>query len=147
VVDDAGLLARIESALQRHASETRVVSDPVLLHGDLGLHNIALDPTSHRLTGIFDYRGSAFGDRHHDFRYMIFQTAEEPMLEGALSVYEPATGIRINRERLRLFNAVSAIGFLAFRHGHPPEEAWCGRTLAEDIAWTDGALRSIGLPA
>jgi aminoglycoside phosphotransferase (APT) family kinase protein len=145
VTDDACRLTRIDSALQRHASETRVVADPVLLHGDLGLHNIALDPVSHRLRGVFDYRGAAFGDRHHDFRYMIFQTAEEPMLDGALSVYEPVTGIRIDRERIRLFNAVAAIGFLAFRHGHPPEEAWCGRTLAEDLAWTEGALRLIGL--
>jgi aminoglycoside phosphotransferase (APT) family kinase protein len=144
VVDNAEILARIDAALRRHASAA-FVSDPVLVHGDLGPHNIALDPASYRLTGVFDYRGAVFGDRHHDFTYMIFQTAAEPMLDGALASYETATGIRINRHRVRLLNAVAAIGFLAFRHRHPPEEAWCGRTLAEDLAWTDAALRLIGL--
>jgi aminoglycoside phosphotransferase (APT) family kinase protein len=144
VVDNAEMLARIDAALRRHASVT-LVSDPVLVHGDLGPHNIALDPASYRLTGVFDYRGAVFGDRHHDFTYMIFQTAEEPMLDGALASYEAVTGIRINRQRVRLLNAVAAIGFLAFRHGHPPEEAWCGRSLTEDLVWTDAALRQIGL--
>ena len=145
VVDDAKLLARIDAALRRHASTACAVSDPVLVHADLGPHNLAFDAVSHRLAGVFDYEGAVFGDRHHDFTYMIFQTAEEPMLDGALSVYEPATGIRIDRDRVRLFNAIAAIGFLAFRHGHRPDEAWCGRTLAEDLAWTDAALRLIGL--
>ena len=67
------------------------------------------------------------------------------MRDGAVAMYEPATGIRIDRERVQLFNAVSAIGFLAFRHEHDAAEAWCGRTLAEDIAWTDAALRRIRL--
>ena len=145
VVDDVELLARIDAALRSYANATRDVCDPVLVHADLGPHNIAVDPASHRLNGVFDYQGAAFGDRHHDFTYLIFQTAEEPMLDGALAVYEPATGIRIDRERVRLFNAVSAIGFLASRHGHAADEAWCGRTLAEDLAWTDAALRLIRL--
>jgi hypothetical protein len=76
---------------------------------------------------------------------MVFHPAEEPMLQGALSTDEPATGIRIDRARVRLLNAVAAIGFLDFRRGHPPEQAWCGRTLAQDLAWTDAALQRVGL--
>ena len=76
---------------------------------------------------------------------MVFALAEEPMLEGTLATYESATGIKIDRDRARLLNAVAAIGFLAFRHGHPPEEAWCGRTLAQDLAWTSAALERVGL--
>ena len=145
VVDDAELLSRIDAALRRYADVVRAVSDPVLVHTDLGPHNFAVSSAGDRLTGVFDYRGAVFGDRHRDFTYMIFQMAEEPVLDGALAVYEPATGFRIDRERVRLFNAVSAIGFLAFRHGHAPDEAWCGRTLAEDLAWTNAALRLIHL--
>jgi hypothetical protein len=40
---------------------------------------------------------------------------------------------------------VAAIGFLAFRHGHLPEEPWYGRTLAQNLAWTGAALERIGL--
>jgi aminoglycoside phosphotransferase (APT) family kinase protein len=144
VVDDAELLARIDAAFRRRESTARV-SDPVLVHGDLGPHNYALDPASQRLAGLFDYRDAVFGDRHHDFTYMIFQTADEPMLDGAIATYEPATGIAIDRGRVRLLNALAAIGFLAFRHGHSPDEHWCGRTLTEDLAWTNAALRLIGL--
>jgi hypothetical protein len=60
-------------------------------------------------------------------------------------MYESTTRIRIDRERVQLLNAMAAIGFLAFRHGHAPEEKWCGRTLAEDLAWTHAALGAIGL--
>ena len=145
VIDDPKLLARIDQALLRRAKLRRVLQDPVLVHADLGLHNIAVDPASYRVVGLFDYEGAAFGDRHHDFAYMVFPPAEEPMLEGALATYEPAAGIEIDRDRVRLLNAVAAIGFLAFRRGHLPEEVWCGRTLAQDLAWTDAALERVGL--
>ena len=115
VVDDPKLLARVDRALRRRADTMYAVDDPVLVHADLGLHNIALDPVSHRLVGLFDYEGAAFGDRHQDFAYMIFQRNEEPMLDGAIGAYERATGVQIDRDRVRLLNAVAAIGFLAFR--------------------------------
>jgi aminoglycoside phosphotransferase (APT) family kinase protein len=138
VVQDAGLLGRIQRALERRAALRD--DSPVLVHADLALHNIAVDPESQRVAGVFDYEGAVFGDRHQDFAYMVFQQSEEPMLEGALAAYEPATGVKIDRQRVHLLNAIAAIGFLGFRHGHLPEEPWCGRTLAEDLAWTEAAL-------
>ncbi len=144
-VDDPRLLARIDQALRRWAESSQELRDPVLAHADLGLHNMVVDPVSYRVVGLFDYEGAVFGDRHHDFAYMILPVSEEPLLEGALSTYEPAAGIRADRDRVRLLNAIAAIGFLAYRRGHPPEEAWCGRTLAQDLAWTDAALQRVGL--
>jgi Phosphotransferase enzyme family len=145
VVEDATLLARINRALLRRAEITCPAEESVLIHADLGLHNIALEPISYRLAGIFDYDGAALGDRHQDFAYMMFCTTEEPMLDGAIVGYERATGVRIERARVRLLNAIAAVGFLAFRKGHSPEEDWCGRTLAGDIAWTNAALKAAGL--
>lgn len=143
VVQDNRLLERMNQALERRAA---LADDlPVLAHTDLGLHNIVVDPDTLRVAGVFDYEGAVFGDRHQDFAFMVFQQHEEPVLEGALSEYEPATGIKINRDRVLLLNAVAAIGFLAFRYGHPPEEAWCGRTLEQDLAWTRAALGFAGL--
>lgn len=143
VVQDANLLERINLALERRATIQNDHS--VLVHGDLGLHNIVVDPDTLRITGVIDYEDAVFGDRHQDFTYMVFQQHEEPMLEGALAAYELATGTKIDRDRVLLLNAVAAIGFLAFRYGHPPEEAWCGRTLEEDLAWTRAALVHAGL--
>jgi len=143
IVQDARLLERINLALERRA--TVQVDHPTLVHADLGLHNIVVDPDSLRVAGVIDYEGAVFGDRHQDFAYMVFQHLEEPMLEGALAVYEPATGTKIDRDRVLLLNAVAAIGFLGFRYGHPPDEAWCGRTLDQDLAWTHAALVRAGL--
>lgn len=145
VVGDRKLLARVGEALRRRAEALRAAEESVLVHADVGLHNIALDRVSHRVVGLFDYEGAAFSDRHHDFAYMIFQKTHEPMLDGAIAEYERATGVQIERDRVRLLNALAAIGFLAFRYGHAPEEAWCGRTLAMDLAWTDAALKGAGL--
>jgi hypothetical protein len=72
--------------------------------------------------GINGYGGAARADRHHDFRYLLFDVAREDILDAALTVCEPATGRTINRERIRLYNAACAISYLAFRSGIPPEQ-------------------------
>jgi aminoglycoside phosphotransferase (APT) family kinase protein len=143
VVQNVRLLERINRALERRSASQR--DRPVLVHADLGLHNVVVQPDSLRVSGVIDYEGAVFGDRHQDFAYLVFQQQEEPMLEGAVSAYELATGMKIDRNRVRLLNAVAAIGFLGFRFGHPPEQAWCGRTLQQDLAWTDAALVAAGL--
>jgi len=104
------------------------------------LHNLAFDPETDTVNGIFDYDGAVWADRHHDFRYLLFDVGREDMLDAALGVYEPATGRTIDRERIRLYNAACAIGYLAFRSGTPPEQKSCGRTLAEDLCWVQTAL-------
>jgi hypothetical protein len=145
VIQDAGLLKRIAEGLARYRAQAVAPGDRVLAHCDLGLHNFALDPANDRVAGVFDYEGAAFADRHHDFKYLIFPGGHEAMLEGAIAAYEPLTGVRLDRPRIRLYNAACAIGFLANRAGHGAEESWCGRTLAEDLAWTDEALSALGI--
>ena len=146
VVDDPVLLARIGRALERRQMLTRELSDPVLVHGDLGPWNLACDSATGAINGVFDYGDACFGDRHQDFKYMQFyRPDEQALLDAAIAAYEGETGIGLDRRRIRFFNAVEAIGFLGFRHGHAPEERWCGRTLAEDLAWADAALRSVDL--
>jgi aminoglycoside phosphotransferase (APT) family kinase protein len=60
--------------------------ESVLVHGDLGLHNITIDPVTDRLVGLFDFEGATFGDRHQDFVYMI-------LLDGAIDAYERASQV------------------------------------------------------
>ena len=96
-----------------------------------------------RVNGIFDYDGAAWADRHHDFRYLLFDVSREDMLDAALAVYEPATGRKLDRGRIRLYHAACAISYLAFRSGTRPEQKSCGRTLAEDLRWVRIALSKI----
>jgi aminoglycoside phosphotransferase (APT) family kinase protein len=119
--------------------------DRVLVHADLGLHNIAVDPVTADVRGVFDYDGAAWADRHHDFRYLIFHFAHEEALEAALAIYEPSVNCALDRTRIRLYNAACAIGFLANRSGVPAHEKSCGRTLAEDLSWVHNALAHLPL--
>ena len=145
VIQDPRLLARIRRALE-HLEEIAVsVSDAVLVHGDLGAYNLAVNPTTDEVQGVFDYGDAAFGDRHQDFKYLLFhRPKEQVMLDAAIKSYEGATRIILDRGRIRFFNAIGAIGFLGFRFGHAPGERWCGRTLEEDVEWTTTALEAAG---
>lgn len=147
VVADAGLLRATRRVLQRYETEVVIkASDRVLVHGDLGLHNIALVPDTDVVAGVFDYDGASWADRHQDFRYLLFNDgAEEGVLDAALEAYEPAIGTRLDRGRIRLCNTACALGFLAHRSGMPPEARPCGRTLAEDLALVGNALRGLEL--
>jgi hypothetical protein len=143
VVDDHGLIRIMEQVIERYERVPVCPEDQALVHGDVGLHNLALDPRDDTVNGIFDYDSAAWADRHHDFRYLLFDVEREDMLDSALAVYESATGRHINRDRIRLYNAGCAIGFLAFRWGTAAVQRSCGRTLAEDMRWVRAALSKL----
>jgi Phosphotransferase enzyme family len=143
VVDDHDLIRIMEQVIERYEAVPVGARDRALVHGDVGLHNLALDPLSDTVNGIFDYDSAAWADRHHDFRYLLFDVDREDMLDAALEVYEPATGHQISRERVRLYNAACAVSYLAIRMGTLPNQRSCGRTLAEDLQWVCTALSKV----
>jgi hypothetical protein len=140
VVDERGLIRALGNVIDMYEATPVETGDCALVHGDFGLHNMAFDPETDAVNGVFDYDGAAWADRHHDFRYLLFDIGREDMLDAALEVYEPTVGQSLDRDRIRLYNAVCAITFLAFRVGVPPEQESCGRTLAEDLRWVRAAL-------
>jgi aminoglycoside phosphotransferase (APT) family kinase protein len=140
VLHDAALQEGIDAVLSAYDAAEPAADDRVLVHGDLGLHNLAVDPETYAVRGVFDWDGAAWADRHHDFRYLIFHPVNDALLEAAIAVYEPVVGRTISRARVALYNAACAIGFLADRAGTAPEDRPCGRTLAEDLAWTRDAV-------
>src|SRR5215470_10995447 len=133
----------MKEVIERYEAVPIRADDRVLIHGDVGLHNLALDPESDAVNGIFDYDSAAWADRHHDFRYLLFDVAREDMLDAALEIYEPEVGRMIDRDRVRLYNAACAVSFLAFRVGTAPDQKSCGRTLAEDLRWVRTALSKL----
>jgi aminoglycoside phosphotransferase (APT) family kinase protein len=144
VVNDIELLQEIGRVIEHcRGEEENELDDRVLVHGDLGVHNMATDSATGGLAGVFDYEGAAWADRHYDFRYLVFDHPDEDLLNGALEVYEAQLGIQLDRCRIRTLNAACAIGYLAYRQGIPLEERSCGRTLAEDLAWVRHALAAI----
>jgi|SRR5579859_991499 len=122
VVADLALYARIDAMLSRYDATIVAEEERALVPGDVGFHNLALDPATWAVRGIFDYEGAAWADRHHDFRYLFFAEGHDEMLEAALAAYEPVAGRTLSRTRIRLYNAAAAASFLALRDGVPPEE-------------------------
>ena len=139
-VDDDGLLADIDRVLARYDGTAITSADRVLVHGDLGLHNMAIDAATASVAGVFDYDGACWADRHHDFRYLVFDAGADALLDAALAAYEPAVGVTLDRARIHLYNAACAIGFLAHRGDAAPGARPAGRTLEEDLRWVRGAL-------
>lgn len=143
MVDDSRFLQAMERVIERYEAEPVDGCDLVLVQGDVGFHNLALDPEFEAVNGIFDYDGIAWADRHHDFRYLFFDVGRDDMLNAALEVYEPAVDRALNRDRVRLYNAACAISYLAFRMGTPPHQKSCGRTHVEDVEWVRTALLAL----
>jgi hypothetical protein len=143
VVQDGALLVRIDRVLNAYEG-SRSWSDRALVHSDLGLHNLALDPGNGDIKGIFDYRDAAWVDKHLEFRYFVFGKVPDALLDAIIREYAEHTGVRLNRECVLLCNAALAIGHLAFRAGHQPDEDVGGRNLAQDLGWTNWALRRAG---
>ncbi len=136
------LLPQALEVIRRYETTCADTIAPVLVHSDLGLHNLAFAPDD-AVAGIFDYADAAFADRHHDFRYLLFDTTDDTLLTSAIAAYRTAGGAPIDRQRVALFNAAAAIGFLAFRRGTGPDDRPAGRTLAEDLAWTRLAIERL----
>jgi hypothetical protein len=138
IVDDPAFVAAIGRMLDAYERVAVAPEDRVLVHGDLGLHNIVMQGDD--VAGVFDYDGTAWTDRHHDFRYLTCLWERETMLEAALEIYEPAVGRKLDRRRIDLYNAACAASFLASRGDAAADERPAGRTLAEDLGWVRGAL-------
>ena len=98
VVNDRALVAAIGQMLDGYELLAVEPKDRVLVHGDLGLHNVAMQ--GDEVAGVFDYDGAAWTDRHHDFRYLTCLWEREEMREAALAVYEPAVGRTLDRRRI-----------------------------------------------
>jgi hypothetical protein len=143
-VSDPALRAQIDAVIRSYDAVVVAGGDCVLVHGDLGLHNVAVDEVSFEVNGVFDYGEAAWADRHHDFRYLLFDIGMEEALEAALAAYEPLVGRTLDRQRIRLYNAICAISFLAYRSGVAAEDKSCGRTLAQDLAWVRAAVARLG---
>jgi hypothetical protein len=140
VTDDRELIARADAVIDAYEHVSVDEADWALVHTDVGFHNLAIDGETRAARGIFDYEGAAWADRHHDFRYLVFDFDGSELLDAAISTYQEVIARPIRRERVHLYNAACAISFLAYRAGTRAADCWCGRTLVEDLQWTRHAM-------
>ena len=91
---DPALEPVLDAAMDAYAALDEEDVGHVLTHGDVGLHNYAVDPGAGRLVGIFDFEGAALGDQHIDLYGL--HSYEDTFLGRALDAYaaESACGRR-----------------------------------------------------
>jgi hypothetical protein len=143
VIDDRGLIRALADVIEEYEGVAVDPADRALVHGDLEAFTTWRSIRPMQSTASSTTTALPGRDRHHDFRYMLFDVEREDMLDAALRIYEPAVARSLDRNRIRLYNAACAIGFLAFRAGVPPEQKSCGRTLVEDLHWARTALAKL----
>jgi aminoglycoside phosphotransferase (APT) family kinase protein len=114
-------------------------SDPVLLHGDFGLHNLVFR-SDFSVAGVFDYSDASLGDCHYDFRSLVLDVGEQELFKAACTAYQHETGRVIDQQCVFLYNAVLALSYLAYRAGTSPEAISCGRNLQQDLRWTRNSI-------
>ena len=69
-IDDAALQAQVQEVLARFDALEIGDDEVVLVHGDLGSHNVAFAPETSEVLGVYDFDAIACVDRHWDFKYL-----------------------------------------------------------------------------
>lgn len=133
------LVTAAREVLARYDALSIADRDHALVHTDFGFHNLAFEEDGISVAGVFDYHSAAWGDRHRDFSLLVYDLENPGLLEAAVDTYERTTGVALSYERILLYNAVVAFGYLACRTGTRAEERPCGRTLEEDLRWCEWA--------
>jgi aminoglycoside phosphotransferase len=85
--------------------------DIVLAHGDLWGGNMAVDPDTGALKGLFDLDDTGLADRHVDFMY--FHSFGDAFTRRALASYAAEGGGSASWEQVAIYHAVAAFAALA----------------------------------
>lgn len=74
VLDDAALEAASDRVIAQFedAEPAGASTERVLVHTDLGLHNVSIHADTLTVRGIFDWEGACWSDCHFGFRHRVF---------------------------------------------------------------------------
>jgi aminoglycoside phosphotransferase (APT) family kinase protein len=69
-IDDTVLQAQVQEIFARFDALEIRDNEVVLVHGDLGSHNVAFAPATSEVLGVYDFDAIACVDRHWDCKYL-----------------------------------------------------------------------------
>jgi aminoglycoside phosphotransferase len=140
-LDDTALQAQVQGVFERFDALEIADDEVVLVHGDLGSHNVAFEPETSAVLGVYDFDAIACVDRHWDFKYLHSYTS--PFRQAVLEAYRSHTGIIPDPRRITLYHAITALAYLAWRVDAPEahdrlsgrDEAGAYRWVRQAVAW------------
>jgi aminoglycoside phosphotransferase (APT) family kinase protein len=137
--EDVALQSQVKEIFARFDALAIGADELVLVHGDVASQNMAFEPETSEVLGIYDFEDIACVDRHWDFKYLhsypaLFQRA-------VLEAYQDCTGIAPDVQRITLYHALSALSFLAWRVEDPDaHDRLSGRDKASAYRWVREAV-------
>jgi aminoglycoside phosphotransferase len=96
----------LQQLLTVHRNEPPSKADGVVVHGDIWRGNMAIDPTTERLIGLFDFDDCGLADRHFDLRYA--HSFGEDFAARCFAAYSVRSGTVVSARRTAMYHAISA---------------------------------------
>jgi aminoglycoside phosphotransferase (APT) family kinase protein len=112
LLEQSQYVSLVEQILDRYQQIESISKHEVVLHGDLHGWNIALDPATNQLVGVFDFNGTCIGDPHLDFRYFFY--TDPPLLESVLAHYQAMSTRTLSLTRCILYAAATDLSDLVY---------------------------------
>ncbi len=138
-IDDDALKAQVAQIFARFDALELEEGEVVLVHGDLGSHNVAFEAETSEVLGVYDFDAVACVDRHWDFKYLHSYPA--PFRQAVLEAYQGCTGIAPDVQRILLYHALTALSYLAWRVEDPDaHDRLSGRDQAGADRWVRQAV-------
>lgn len=101
------LIRRALDWLERNVPQDSEGDAPVMLHGDIGLHNMLIDEG--RVSAILDWEISRIGDRAEEITNFLTATGDTIAREDFFAWYEEAGGKPVSEYRLRYFDVYHSV--------------------------------------
>jgi aminoglycoside phosphotransferase (APT) family kinase protein len=138
-IDATALKAQVQEVFARFDALEIGDDEVVLVHGDLGSHNVAFEPETSEVLGVYDFDAIACVDRHWDFKYLHSYTPS--FRQEVLEAYCRHTGIIPDPQRITLYHALTALAYLAWRVDAPEaHDRLSGRDKAGAYRWVRQAV-------
>jgi Ser/Thr protein kinase RdoA (MazF antagonist) len=138
-IEDGALRAQVMQTFARFDALDIGAGEVVLVHGDLGSQNVAFEPETSEVLGIYDFEDMACVDRHWDLKYLHSYPAL--FRQAVLKAYQDRTGITPDVERIALYHAIAALSYLAWRVDDPEaHDRLSGRDKAGAYRWVRQAI-------
>jgi aminoglycoside phosphotransferase len=110
-LSDPSIAATFAALLELYRTVTPARADIVLVHGDIWGGNLAVDPETGALNGLFDFADAGLADRHLDLMYI--HSFGPTFTERLFRTYEAETGTAVSLQRTALYHAIAAFSALA----------------------------------
>jgi len=149
--EEIPLMAVAAAWLRRHLPTLDRAS---ILHGDYRAGNFLFDEASGRITAWLDWERGYIGDRHRDLAWITLplfgRYAEDGrtlLVSGLVPVeefyrrYEQASGLEVDRQRLRYYRMLNNYQLIASTLGTAQRVARLGRSHQDVLlSWIEGAV-------